>query len=1224
MELGRYRLLTQTGAGSDGLSYRGSGPDDSPVEIRILSAAKQNPSRWPVLLKRLRLAAMLDTPAALDLRQVDLDHDPPYVVMEWLEAPSLAEAVHHDVPLPLPTVLQLGQEFAAALLVAHRLGLAHGNLAPNQVKLMDSGQLKMDFTSLAVNAGTEPAVVPEVEKSCRSPHPFDGSLAGVADDIYSLAAILYWLNQGRCAQASPYQIAEASNPRSGAVTKDELSADSAPDLQDLLQQMLASEPADRPSTKFVLECLSALADPSASPGPKTMVSILSNTPLLERLPKWSSETGFFKRLGRFRLIEKLGEGGLGKVFRGEDLTDGKAVAIKVMHDHLATRPQAIRRFEKEARLLGEVNNPFVANLIEVNEDDGIHYLVLEFVAGRSMGSWLEEHGKMAEPLALAIMSDVARALVDAHRRGILHRDIKPDNIMLVGGSLMSGGSATGERIKSDSNHSPKTLPDSPRVKLIDFGLARHQIETESLNLTREGAQVGTIQYMSPEQAAGARLDARTDVYAMGATLFHMLAGRPPFLADSFQALSLMHAHEAPPRLQELNGKVSEAVCHLLEKALAKNPEARYADAEALLTDLDHLCRGEATGIQVHPRLPDCQPDKVFQFDWIWDLEASPDQLWPHVSNTERLNRAVGIPSVEFTSEPNPAGGTFRFGKFRKAGFTNVWREHPFEWIEGRKMGVLREYSQGVFKWLMTATELRPRVGGGTTLLHQVRIEPRGWMGRLVAKLEVGIRGRKQVERVYRRIDSFVVGRQSRISASDPFEAPAQLSQSRRRRMEDLLDRLVHHQVEPAVVEKLGDFLLQAPDPEVARIRPLALANRFDLDPDKLVAACLHGAREGLLVLLWDILCPICRIPSQIVDTLRALAEHGHCEACNLDFKLDFGNSVEMIFRVHPEIRGSDLGVYCIGGPVHSPHVAAQIRVGPGETVELDLRLPEGAYRLRGPQLPFALECRVQTQAAVTRADIRLGLDSMPEFPPSLKAGQQLLLITNYYPHELLLRLERTTARENALTAARASSMALFRQLFPGEVLSSGQLVSVGTVTFLVTDLEEGSRLYESLGDARAFSLLHEHFHKWDEAIRNEGGALVKTVGEGVVATFGEPIQAVRVAMAMLLQSMVRSQKSTAPDASEVSQDPLMGLRVGIHRGPALAATINDHLDYFGTTVSQAAQLLQFIKAGEIILTQDIAADQQVAALLRMRRLKIEVLPSQMPGLASPLHRVSLA
>ena len=185
----------------------------------------------------------------------------------------------------------------------------------------------------------------------------------------------------------------------------------------------------------------------------------------------------------------------------------------------------MRRFRKEARLLGEVNNPYVTNLLEVNEDDGIHFLVLELVTGRSLGQVLEARGVLDEHEALTILADVARALVDAHERGIVHRDVKPDNILLADGD---GGRY--------------------RVKLSDFGLARHVEETESLRMTIDRAVVGTPQYMAPEQGRGGTIDPRTDVYAMGVTLFRMLAGQVPFSAPGLMDLiALFIATSRPPR-----------------------------------------------------------------------------------------------------------------------------------------------------------------------------------------------------------------------------------------------------------------------------------------------------------------------------------------------------------------------------------------------------------------------------------------------------------------------------------------------------------------------------------------------------------------------------------------------------------------------------------------------------------------------------------------------------
>jgi class 3 adenylate cyclase len=611
--------------------------------------------------------------------------------------------------------------------------------------------------------------------------------------------------------------------------------------------------------------------------------------------------------------------------------------------------------------------------------------------------------------------------------------------------------------------------------------------------------------------------------------------------------------------------------------------------------------GEPADVAAHPRLPAAGVRDVVQYEWVWELEASPRELWPYVSNTERLNRAVGLPAVEFTTQGEPGRGVRRQGKIRKLGLTIAYEEHPFEWVEGRKLGVLREFSSGPLKWLVTVTELAPRAAGGTTLTHRVWVEPHGLLGRTAAAVEIGAKGRRGVDRVYRRIDAALTGKLGRRELVDPFEEPARLAGPRRRRLELLLDRLTARGVEPALAERLGDFLGHAPAHEVARIRPLALARRLGLDSEQLVAACLHGAREGLLVLLWDILCPVCRIPSEVRDTLRALREHGRCEACALDFELDFARSVEMIFRAHPEVRDTELGTYCIGGPGNSPHVAAQVRLAPGERLELELDLAEGHYRLRGPQLAHVLDFRVEPGVAAGRWDLSLPRPPPPELPRVLRAGGQVFALANEHDRELVVRVERAAPRGDALTAARAASLALFRELFPGEVLSPGQLVSVATVTFVVTDLDQAGGLYTELGDARAFGLVHEHFRLLEGRIRRGGGALVKTVGEGVLAAFSDTAAAVETALD--LQGLLA--------ASEMTRG--LRLRAAVHRGPALAATLNDHLDYFGSTLGQAARILQEARGGEVLLTEAVASDPEVAALLRRRGPEGELLPVDVPG-----------
>jgi class 3 adenylate cyclase len=221
----------------------------------------------------------------------------------------------------------------------------------------------------------------------------------------------------------------------------------------------------------------------------------------------------------------------------------------------------------------------------------------------------------------------------------------------------------------------------------------------------------------------------------------------------------------------------------------------------------------------------------------------------------------------------------------------------------------------------------------------------------------------------------------------------------------------------------------------------------------------------------------------------------------------------------------------------------------------------------------------------------------------LRAGGQVLVLDNGHKRELVIRVERTASTGDALTAARAASMALFRELFPREVLAPGQLASVSTVTLLVTALDpsQADALYQDLGDARAFAVIHEHFQRLDDAIRQGGGAIVKTQGEGVIASFNDVTVAVRTALELPVH-LARSQATRS-----------LHLRAGVHRGPTLAATLNDHLDYFGTTARQAVGTLNLARRGDLVLTQAVAADPAVADLLNERRIESEVVQADLGG-----------
>lgn len=287
---------------------------------------------------------------------------------------------------------------------------------------------------------------------------------------------------------------------------------------------------------------------------------------------------------RYQVEALLGSGGMGAVYRARHVHMQKVVALKVLHRETSERPEVVSRFEREAIAAGRIDHPNVAAATDFGRlGDGSFYLVLEYVAGQSLGSLLEEEGALPLPRALAIAEQIAAALAAAHRAEIVHRDLKPDNVMLLDPATRS------------------TRPEADIVKVLDFGLAKlERKDADATQLTMIGAIYGTPQYMSPEQAGGGEVDARADLYALGLILYEMLAGKPPFAAEQLMPLLIKQMTEEPPPLP---ADVPRPVRKVVMKLLEKKPEDRFQSAEELLVALRELGKAAATPDSGRARLP---------------------------------------------------------------------------------------------------------------------------------------------------------------------------------------------------------------------------------------------------------------------------------------------------------------------------------------------------------------------------------------------------------------------------------------------------------------------------------------------------------------------------------------------------------------------------------------------------------------------------------------------
>jgi eukaryotic-like serine/threonine-protein kinase len=278
-----------------------------------------------------------------------------------------------------------------------------------------------------------------------------------------------------------------------------------------------------------------------------------------------------RSLGGYRLVRRLGSGAMADVYLAEQTSLGRQVAVKVLRSGTARHVAAVERFEQEARAAASLVHGHIVQIYEVACIDGIHFLAEEYVAGPSLKAWLNARGPLDARQALWVLKQVGSALARSAEQGIVHRDIKPENLLLT---------LAGE------------------VKVADYGLAR--VLSENLDLTQDGMTLGTPLYMSPEQGEGRTVDARSDLYSLGATVYHLLAGRPPYSGPSAVAVVMAHIKEPLVPLAAVRPDLPAGLCEIVDRLLQKEQGDRFESPMALLQAVDELETAMFSGSRALP------------------------------------------------------------------------------------------------------------------------------------------------------------------------------------------------------------------------------------------------------------------------------------------------------------------------------------------------------------------------------------------------------------------------------------------------------------------------------------------------------------------------------------------------------------------------------------------------------------------------------------------------
>ncbi len=587
------------------------------------------------------------------------------------------------------------------------------------------------------------------------------------------------------------------------------------------------------------------------------------------------------------------------------------------------------------------------------------------------------------------------------------------------------------------------------------------------------------------------------------------------------------------------------------------------------------------------------------------FSAPPEAVWEMVAQTDRLNREMGIPPISFSFNPREAGGTEIWATITIGGLTVKYREHPFEWVVPQFHSIRRTFQRAPFSEIRGGVQLRPD-GEGTIATVWAEIDSINTISIPLCKV-IAFKSCSDFIKTARHFDQVLSGKSDNPYPKHSSKPPVNLE-----RLNLVCEKIAQIGKCPEVVQRLKQYLVFAPPEDTIASRPYELADRWGYPRKVVLETCLLAARSGLLDLRWRVLCPECRGAKDVKSELNLITNEVHCGTCNIQFNAEFDRSVEVFFQVAKSIRNVTDITYCVGGPGLLPHIVAQWVLNPGEVRDVITNLPIGNYRLCSLQADNKIDIAIsQTGYGSATLVVQHG-----NRKSTLKwIGDQSIspnakwTLENRSRETVILRLEIPQWTAKAVTAAEVTSLQAFRDQFSSEVLSPGTEMAVRQVCLLFSDLKGSTALYREQGDAPSYRTVREHFTLMRTIIDRNEGAIVKTIGDAVMACFMDPAHGVRAA--------IEIQK----EASDL-EDGLV-IKLGLHFGPAIAVNANDLLDYFGQTVNIAARLQRESEGGDLVMVASALKDEAVNSVLNEFSAKEEWFVASLRGLEGQMELVRI-
>lgn len=598
----------------------------------------------------------------------------------------------------------------------------------------------------------------------------------------------------------------------------------------------------------------------------------------------------------------------------------------------------------------------------------------------------------------------------------------------------------------------------------------------------------------------------------------------------------------------------------------------------------------------HPWPSEWAGEKRIERFWIFELPGTPEALWSFLSDTSRMNRALGTAAMQFEERDGK-----RYGSAKPGGVRHEWLELPWNWVANQWLTSLRVYTRGFFRAVWSIVRLE-RITTGTRVYIYFGTIPRSAL--YGAAIRIGF---PSIEKAYRRVLPALAAQLDRLRPDVLLLPPPPLSEAAEQRLRTQQQALVERGLPRSCVDALIDWIRTGDDQDVHRIQILERARAWRLPERDLLRVALHATRAGLLTMSWDTVCPHCRGVRDENASLSALAAHSSCTVCDVTFTTDTQESVEVTFHVHPSIRDVPEQLYCSAEPARKNHVRVQRVVPPGSAERLAPHLAPGRYTFwRNREGGFYLDIGEAGPSAEGAASEHVRWEPRSDGSVLRARPDATIELVNDAGEPQLFQIEEATWSDHALRAGHLLSFHEFRDLFSDDYIGADVRLGVGEQTLLFTDVVGSTAFYASRGDPAAFVEIKRHFDEVFAIVANHRGAVVKTIGDAVMATFVDPVEA------------LRASRQIHETFHPARTDTPIRLRISLNTGPCIAVRLNANADFFGGTVNVAAKLQAMAESYQIAMSDATYSAPGVAQYLAEAGAALETLEYTSQALRAPV------